>query len=96
MACLATEKQAILAVKVLNKTKGHVGNEYKHMNQTNNLSNSAQEKDKRYTKTVEEKQLQKIKTCYVFGTCGSKKHLIKLCKKKKTDIEEKGQHIYEK
>ena len=62
---------------MLNKTKKHVANEYKHRKQTNNLNNSTQEKDKRYKKYVEEIQLQETKTCYA---CGSKDHLIKSCK----------------
>ena len=55
MACLATEEQAKLAIKMLNKTKQYVANEYRHRKQTNNLSNSTKEKDKRYKKPVEEK-----------------------------------------
>ena len=58
MACLATEKQAKLAMKMVRKTSQYVTNEYEHRNQTNNLSNNTQEKDKRYKKSVEEKQLQ--------------------------------------
>ena len=42
--------------------------------QIKQINNSTQEKDKRYKKPAEEKQLQETKTCY---TCGSKKHLIK-------------------
>ena len=79
MACFATDDQAKLAIKMLNKTKQSIANEYKHRKQTNNLNNSILEKDKRYKKTVEEKQLQKTKTWYV---CGSKEHSIKSCKKK--------------
>ena len=78
MACLATKEQAKLAIKMLNKTKQYVANEYKHKKQTNNLNNNTKEKDKRYKKPVEEKQLQETKTCYA---CGSKEHLIKTCKK---------------
>ena len=78
MACLATEEQAKLAIKMLNKTKQYVANEYKHRKQTSNLNNNTKEKDKRYKKLVEEKQLQETKTCYA---CGSKEHLIKSCKK---------------
>ena len=78
MACLATKEQAKLAIKILNKTKRYVANEYKHKKQTNNLNNNTKEKDKRYKKPVEEKQLQETKTCYA---CGSKEHLIKTCKK---------------
>ena len=37
MACLATEEQAKLAMKILNKTKHYVANEYKHRKHTNNL-----------------------------------------------------------
>ena len=77
MASLATKEQAKLAIKMLNKTNHYVANEYKHRNHTNNLNNSIQEKDKRYKKPVEEKQLHKIKTCCA---CGSKEHLIKSCK----------------
>ena len=55
-----------------------LGNEYKHREQTNNLNNSTKQKDKRYNKPVEQKQLQETKTCYV---CGSKEHLTKSCKK---------------
>ena len=55
MACLATKEQAKLAIKMLNKTKQYVANEYRHRKQTNNLSNSTKEKDKRYKKPVEEK-----------------------------------------
>ena len=79
MACFVTKHQAKLAIKMLNKTKQYIANEYKHRNQTNNLKNSIQEKDKRYKKTDEEKQLQETKPCYA---CESKKHLIKSCKKK--------------
>ena len=43
-----------------------------------NLNNNTKEKEKRYKKPVEEKQLQETKTCYA---CGSKEHLIKSCKK---------------
>ena len=78
MACLATEEQAKLAIKMLNKTKQYLANEYKHRKQTNNLNNNTKGKDKRYEKPEEEKQLQESKTCYA---CGSKEHLIKLCKK---------------
>ena len=78
MACLATEEQAKLAIKMLKKTKQYVGNEYKHRKQTSNLNNNTKEKEKRYKKPVEEKQLQETKTCYA---CGSKKHLMKSCKK---------------
>ena len=46
MACLATEEQAKLAIKMLNKTK-YIASEYKHKKQTNNLNNSAKEKDQR-------------------------------------------------
>ena len=66
MASLTTEEQAKLA------------NEYKHKNQTNNLSNYTQEKDKRYRKTVDEKQLQERRTCYA---CVSKEHLLKSSKR---------------
>ena len=55
MAFLATGEQAKIAIKMLNKTNHYVANEYKHRNQINNLNNSAQEKDKRYKKPVEEK-----------------------------------------
>ena len=78
IACLATKEQTKLAIKMLNKTKKYVANEYKHMKQTNNLSNNIKEKDKRYKKTVEEKQLQETKTWYSYE---SKKHLMKSCKK---------------
>ena len=78
MACLAKKEQAKLTIKMLNKTKQYVANEQKHTKQTNNLNNNAKEKDKRYKKPVEEKQLQETKTCYA---CGSKEHLIKSCKK---------------
>ena len=78
MACLATEEQAKLAIKMLNKTKYCVANKYKHRNQANTLNNITQQKDKRYKKPVEEEQLQEKKTCYARG---SKKHLIKSCKK---------------
>ena len=54
---LATEEQANLAIKMLNKTKQYVANEYRHRKQTNNLSNGTKEKDKRCKKPVEEKQL---------------------------------------
>ena len=64
---------------MLKKTKQYIANEYKHRKQTHNLHNGIPEKDKSYKKTVEEKQLQEAKTGYA---CGSKKHLIKLCKKK--------------
>ena len=79
MACFATEDQAKLAIKMLNKTKQYIANEYKHRKQKNNSSNIIQGKDKRYKRTVEEKQLQETKTCYA---CGSEKHLIESCKKK--------------
>ena len=78
MACFAREEQTKLTIKMLNKTKQYLANEYKHRKQTNSLNNSAQEKNKRYKKTVEEKQLQETKTCY---PCGSREHLMKLCKK---------------
>ena len=65
---------------MLHKTKQYIANEYKHKKQTHNVHNSMQEKDKSYKKTVEEKQSQETKTCYV---CESKEHLIKSCKKKK-------------
>ena len=67
MACLATKEQAKLAIKMLNKTKQYVANEYKHKKQTNNLNNNTKEKDKRYKKPVEEKQHQEAKTCYGCG-----------------------------
>ena len=54
---LATEEQANLAIKMLNKTKQYVANEYRHRKQTNNLCNGTKEKDKRCKKPVEEKQL---------------------------------------
>ena len=63
---------------MLNKTKQYVANEYKHKKRTNNPNNNTKEKEKRYKKPVEEKQLQETKTCYA---CGSKEHLIKSCKK---------------
>ena len=78
MACFAREEQTKLTIKMLNKTKQYLANEYKHRKQTNSLNNSAQEKNKRYKKTVEEKQLQETKTCY---PCGSREHLMKSCKK---------------
>ena len=81
MACFATEDEAKLAIKMLNKIKQYIANEYKHRKQINNLNNSIQEQDKRYKETVEEKQLQETKTCYV---CGSKEYLIKSCKKAPT------------
>ena len=59
---------------MLSKTKTYVANEYKHTKQINNLNNSTQEKDKRYKKPVEEKQIQETKTCYA---CGSKEHHAK-------------------
>ena len=43
MACFATEDQAKLAIKMLNKTKQYVANEYKRRKQANNLNNSTQE-----------------------------------------------------
>ena len=46
MAWLATEEQAKLAIKMLNKTSHYVANEYKSRNQKNNLNNNTQEKDK--------------------------------------------------
>ena len=79
MACLATEEQAKLTIKMLKKASHYVANEYKLRNQLNNLSNSTQEKDERYKKPVEEKQLQETKTCYA---CGSKEHQMKPCKRK--------------
>ena len=63
---------------MLSKTKTYVANEYKHRKQINNLNNSTQEKDKKYKKPAEEKQIQETKTCYA---CGSKEHLIESCKK---------------
>ena len=78
MACFAREEQAKLTIKMLNKTKQYLANEYKHRKQTKSLNNSPQEKNKRYKKPVEEKQLLETKTCYA---CGSRQHLIKLCKK---------------
>ena len=78
MACLATKEQAKLAIKMLNKTKQYVANEYTYKKQTNNLNNNTKENNKRYKKPVEGKQHQETKTCYV---CGSKEHLIKSCKK---------------
>ena len=74
MACLAIEEQAKPAINMISKTNYYVANKYKHMNQINNLNNSAQEKDKRYKKPAEEKQLQEKKTYYARG---SKEHLIK-------------------
>ena len=68
MACFATESQAKLAIKMLNKTRQYIANEYKHRKQTHNLHNSIQEKDKSFKKTVEEKQLQETKTCYACGS----------------------------
>ena len=59
---------------MLSKTKTYVGNKYKHRKQINNLNNSTQEKDKKYKKPVEEKQIQETKTCYA---CGSKEHHAK-------------------
>ena len=38
--------QVKLAIKMLNKIKQYVANEYKHRKQTNNLYNSTQKKDK--------------------------------------------------
>ena len=61
MACLATEEQAKLAVKMLNKTKQYVANEYKHMEQKHNLNKSMREQDKRYKKPVQKKPLQETK-----------------------------------
>ena len=78
MACLATEEQIKLAIKMVKKTQQYVANEYNHRKQTNNLNNSTQEKDKKYMKPVEEKQLQETKSFYA---CGSKEHLIKSCRK---------------
>ena len=43
MACFTTEDQAKLAIKMLNKTKQYVANEYKRRKQANNLNNSTQE-----------------------------------------------------
>ena len=43
---LSNEEQAKLAIKMLNKTK-YIASEYKHKKQTNNLNNSAKEKDQR-------------------------------------------------
>ena len=37
MACLATKEQAKLEIKMLNKTKQYVANEYKYRKQTNSL-----------------------------------------------------------
>ena len=74
MACFAIENQAKLAIKMVNKTKQYIANEYKHKKQTHNLHNSIQEKDKSHLKTAEEKQLQETKTCHA---CGSKEDLIK-------------------
>ena len=78
MACFARKEQPKLTIKMLNKTKQYLANEYKHRKQTNGLNNSPQEKNKRYKKPVEEKQLLEMKTCYA---CGSREHLIKSCKK---------------
>ena len=44
MACLATEEQSKLAVKMLNKTKQYVAHEYKQKKQANNLNNSTKKK----------------------------------------------------
>ena len=79
-------KNSFVVEVTFNKTKQYVANEHKHRKQTNNLNNSTQEKDKRYKKTVEEKQLQETMTCYA---CGSKEHLIKSCKKKTEDRKQK-------
>ena len=49
MACLATEEQTKLAIKMLNKTK-YIASEYEHKKQTNNLNNSAKEKDQKETR----------------------------------------------
>ena len=62
MACFAREEQAKLTIKMLNKTKQYLANEYKHRKQTKSLNNSPQEKNKRYKKPVEEKQLLETKT----------------------------------
>ena len=62
---------------MVKKTQQYVANEYNHRKQTNNLNNSTQEKDKKYMKPVEEKQLQETKCFYA---CGSKEHLIKSCR----------------
>ena len=37
LACFAIENQAKLAVKMVNKTKHYIANEYKHKKQTHNL-----------------------------------------------------------
>ena len=60
--CFATEEQAKLAIKMLNKTKQYVANEYKHRKQTKNLNYNTKEEDKRYKKSVEEKHLQETIT----------------------------------
>ena len=52
MACSATEEQVKLAIKMLNKTKQNVANEYKHRKQTNNLNNSTQEKKAKDTRNL--------------------------------------------
>ena len=63
---------------MLNKTKHHVANEYKHSKQTNDLNNSTQEKDKRYRTRI---LLKKNNSRKERLACGSKEHLIKSCKK---------------
>ena len=78
VSCLETREQAKLAIKMSNKTKQYVANEYKHKKQTNNRNNNTKEKYKRYKKPVEENQHQETKTCYA---CASKEHLIKTFKK---------------
>ena len=52
MAFLATEEQVKLAIKMLNKIKQNVANEYKHRKQTNNLNNSTQEKKAKDTRNL--------------------------------------------
>ena len=52
MACSATEEQVKLAIKMLNKTKQNVANEYKHRKETNNLNNSTQEKKAKDTRNL--------------------------------------------
>ena len=59
IACLATEEEAKLAVKMLNKTKQYVANEYKHMEQKHNLNKSIREQDKRYKKPVQKNNSRK-------------------------------------
>ena len=73
MASLATEEQANLAIKMLNKTNNQVANEYKHTNQTNNLNNIHRRKIKDTRKLLKKSNFRKQRHIYA---CESKEYLV--------------------